>query len=151
MHKKISWAAVLICMILIFNLSSQTAKQSNELSKFVTRVIVNTVNLVFPEADFNAGSLNNIIRKNAHFFAYFALGVLIINAFMKSGISVYRSIALTLLICIIYAASDEFHQMFVSGRGAQVTDVLIDSAGTSVGICGYMVIRRVIKRSKYNK
>ncbi len=151
MHKKISWAAVLICMILIFNLSSQTAKQSNELSKFVTRVIVNTVNMVFPEANFNAGRLNNIIRKNAHFFAYLVLGVLIINAFMKSGMSVCRSIALTLLICVIYAASDEFHQMFVSGRGAKVTDVLIDSAGTSVGICGYMVIRRVIKRSKYNK
>jgi len=146
MHKKISWAAVLICMFLIFNLSSQTAKQSNELSKFVTRVIVNTVNMVFPEADFNAGNLNNIIRKNAHFFAYLVLGVLIINAFMKSGMSVYRSIALTLLICVIYAASDEFHQMFVSGRGAQVTDVLIDRVGTSVGIGGYMFIRRVIKK-----
>lgn len=146
MYKKISWAAVLICMILIFNLSSQTAKQSNELSKFVTRVIVNVVKIVLPESDFNARSLNGIIRKNAHFFAYLALGVLIINAFMRNGMSVYRSIALTLLICIVYAVSDEFHQMFVTGRGASVTDVLIDSAGTSVGIGGYMLIRRAMRK-----
>lgn len=146
MHKKISWAVVLICMILIFNLSSQTAKQSNELSKFVTRVIVNVVKIVLPESDFNARSLNNIVRKNAHFFAYLVLGVLIINAFMKSGMPVFKSIALTLLICVVYAVSDEFHQLFVSGRGASVTDVLIDSAGTSVGIGGYMIIRRVMRK-----
>ena len=146
MYKNMSWAAVIICMILIFNLSSQTAKQSNELSKFVTKVIVNTVKMVFPESDFNAGGLNNIVRKNAHFFAYLVLGVLIINAFMKSGMSAFKSISLTLLICIVYAVSDEFHQMFVFGRGASITDVLIDSAGTSIGIGGYMLIKKVMRK-----
>ena len=32
------------------------------------------------------------------------------------------------------ARSDEFHQLFVPGRGAQVKDVLIDTAGAIVGI-----------------
>ena len=36
-----------------------------------------------------------------------------------------------------YAASDEFHQLFVEGRAGRVSDVLIDSAGAlaGVGIC----------------
>ena len=145
MHKVISWVAVFTCMVLIFNLSSQTAKQSNELSKFVTSVILNTVKIVVPEADLDARSLNKIIRKNAHFFAYFVLGVLIISAFRKNGMSGYKSIILTMLICILYALSDEAHQMFVSGRGAEVKDVLIDSAGTSVGVGIYMLIERLTR------
>ncbi|WDC84212.1 VanZ family protein [Caloramator sp. mosi_1] len=38
------------------------------------------------------------------------------------------------LICFVYAASDEFHQYFVPGRGPRVKDVLIDSLGAIVGI-----------------
>ena len=33
-----------------------------------------------------------------------------------------------------YAASDEFHQLFVTGRSAQVRDVLIDSCGALCGL-----------------
>ena len=34
----------------------------------------------------------------------------------------------------LYAASDEFHQMFVPTRTAHVTDVLIDTAGGAAGL-----------------
>lgn len=37
-------------------------------------------------------------------------------------------------IGILYACSDEFHQIFVPGRSGQVTDVLIDSMGVIVGV-----------------
>ena len=33
-----------------------------------------------------------------------------------------------------YALCDEFHQLFVPGRGAEFTDVCIDSSGALVGI-----------------
>jgi len=42
-RKILSWTAVIIWMALIFNLSSQVAQQSNQLSKGVTKVIVKTV------------------------------------------------------------------------------------------------------------
>lgn len=35
---------------------------------------------------------------------------------------------------MIYAVTDEFHQLFVLGRGAQVKDVLIDLVGATTGI-----------------
>jgi VanZ family protein len=44
------------------------------------------------------------------------------------------------VFCVLYAVSDEVHQLFVPGRGAQVTDVLIDNAGAFVGIGIYEVL-----------
>ena len=38
------------------------------------------------------------------------------------------------MFCSLYAISDEVHQLFVPGRGAQVKDVFIDIAGAAVGI-----------------
>jgi len=43
MKKILSWVAVLLWMAVIFNLSSQVAAQSNQLSTGVTEVIVKTV------------------------------------------------------------------------------------------------------------
>ena len=38
---------------------------------------------------------------------------------------------------MLYAISDEVHQLFVPGRGGQVKDIVIDSAGAIVGISGF--------------
>ena len=39
-----------------------------------------------------------------------------------------------------YAASDEFHQLFVPGRAGRVTDVLIDSGGVIFGLFVVFVV-----------
>ncbi len=142
----ISWIAVLLWMALIFNLSSQVREESNNLSKGVTEIVIKTVAKVAPEADFDLNSLNHIVRKNAHFFAYLILGILVLNAMRRSGVVGARGIILTLLICIIYAISDEIHQAFVPGRGPQVKDVFIDSAGAIVGIEFYSVLSEIKKK-----
>ena len=56
------------------------------------------------------------------------------NALRQSGMRRTKSFAFCIAFCILYAASDELHQLFVDGRGAQVKDVLIDSAGSIVGV-----------------
>jgi VanZ family protein len=33
----------------------------------------------------------------------------------------------------LYAASDEFHQLFVDGRAGMLSDVLLDTCGVAVG------------------
>ncbi len=38
------------------------------------------------------------------------------------------------LLAILYAASDEFHQSFVAGRGSTAMDVGIDSIGAGLGL-----------------
>ena len=144
MHKFLSWTAVILWMALIFNLSSQVAEQSNELSTGITEVIVKTVEKVAPQAAFDIKSFNNILRKNAHFFAYLVLGILLLNALSRSGVNGYRGVILALGICILYAISDEVHQLFVPGRGGQVKDVIIDSAGAGAGIGFYWVVSRLV-------
>ena len=87
-------------------------------------------------------TLNHFIRKVAHFTVYLVLGILTVNSLKASGVPIFKAIMWALVICIAYAATDEIHQMFVPGRGAQVKDVLIDSVGAVVGICVYYGIVR---------
>lgn len=130
----ISWGAVFLWMALIFNLSAQVADNSNELSKGITQVIAEAIEKIAPEADFDLGRLNHLIRKNAHFFCYLTLGVLVMNALKGRVVVGRRAFWMALSICVLYAASDEVHQLFVPGRGGQLKDVLLDSAGAIVGI-----------------
>ncbi len=144
----LSWTAVILWMALIFYLSHQPATKSNELSAGITEIIIQTIEKVAPNMEFDVRSLNHIIRKNTHFFAYLILGVLVMNALRVSRVRGYRSIALALGICILYAISDEIHQIFIPGRSGEVRDVVIDTAGTSVGIMVYMVVGGVVEKRK---
>jgi VanZ family protein len=153
MRKFLSWAAVILWMALIFKLSSQPAVQSSKLSTGITKINIKAIEKVNPNTKFNIVKFDHMVRKNAHFFVYLFLGVFVINVLRRSGIRGYRCVVYALLICILYATSDELHQIFVPGRGAQVKDVIIDSAGASVGILVNIVIsrkkRRVVKREHF--
>lgn len=41
---------------------------------------------------------------------------------------------LALVLAVLYAISDEFHQTFVPGRNGTPVDVTIDSLGASLGL-----------------
>ena len=137
LRKILPWLFVILWMIIIFYLSHQQVEQSNNLSKELTDVIIKAVEKIAPEKNFKLGNFNHIIRKNAHFFSYLILGVLVAYGLGSNGLRGYRGIGLALLICVLYAISDEAHQLFVPGRGGQVKDVILDSAGAIVGIAIY--------------
>lgn len=136
-RKVLPWLLVILWMALIFYLSHQPANTSNGLSKGATEIIVETVEKIAPSVDINIKNFNHNLRKNAHFFAYLVLGILVVNGLRSIGIVGYKAMSLALFICILYAISDEVHQLFVPGRGGQIKDVIIDSAGAVVGILGY--------------
>lgn len=144
----ISWLAVLLWMVLIFYFSSRPAVQSKELSGNVTEIVVQTVERVAPNraADLDIGRIHFLIRKNAHFFSYLVLGILVLNALRRSGVYGFKGIMTAFLICVLYAILDEFHQTFVPGRSGEIRDIFIDSAGATVGILGYLGVGRIIKR-----
>ncbi|SDN57173.1 VanZ family protein [Bacillus sp. OK048] len=143
-----TWLLVVIWMMLINRLSAQPASQSKELSSAVTETIVKTVEKVVPEFDFRLDTFNHLVRKNAHFFIYLVLAILIMNALSKSGGWRLRNFTLALGICILYAISDEIHQLVVPGRGGQVKDVFIDSLGSLFGIVIYLIVVRKKQRSQ---
>jgi len=141
------WVLVILWMFLIFNMSSQPATQSNSLSLGVTEKVIETVNKFKPGADLNIETVNHIVRKNAHFFAYLLLAVLTLNALRKGEKLGWRKSILAFVICVLYAASDEIHQLFVPGRGPQVKDVFIDSSGALLGIAIFMVVNNILNRN----
>ncbi|MFA5577750.1 MAG: VanZ family protein [Tissierellaceae bacterium] len=132
--KIISWTIVFLWMIVIFAFSHQAREDSNNLSTSLTEIIVQIVESVTPSRSINIRSFNHILRKNAHFFLYLVLGLLVTNALRSSGVRGYRLIYSALLLCILYAISDEIHQLFIPGRGGQVGDVIIDGTGSAIGI-----------------
>ena len=147
--KALSWAAVLLWMAVIFSLSSQIGEQSDQLSVGITKTIVQVMGKAVPKTLYlDIDSLNRVIRKNAHFFAYLILGLLMINAIRNSGIYGKQSILIALSICVIYAISDEIHQLFVPGRSGLVKDVIIDTAGAAVGAGVYMAVGRILWNRK---
>ena len=146
MVKSLSWIIVILLMTLIFYFSHQPVTISNDLSTGITELIIETAEIVAPMGDVNVDTINHIVRKNAHFFIYLFLGIFVLNALKKSGINGYLSGGLALFFCMTYAVSDEVHQLFVTGRGAQVKDVLIDSTGAAIGILLSLLIGRVVKR-----
>ena len=141
--KALPWVLVILWMALIFFLSHQPATQSSDLSAGLTEFIMDMIDKLAPNASFDFEPFHHFIRKNAHFFAYLVLGVLLANALRGyKG----RRIALAVLICVLYAMSDEFHQLFIPGRAGQVMDVVIDSAGAVVGILLYQITYLLKKR-----
>jgi VanZ family protein len=70
-----------------------------------------------------------------HLLAYLGLGAITVRA-VAGGVPVpidLRIAAVAISIAVGYAATDEFHQRFVPGRSAQLSDLLADAVGVMVG------------------
>ncbi|WP_422484695.1 VanZ family protein [Gudongella sp. DL1XJH-153] len=145
--KKTPWLLVLAWMAIIFYLSSQQAADSNQLSTGITKIIVDLISGVFPGLAPQVQWLNHIVRKNAHFIAYFILGLLQINALYVNGLGGRKAFITALAICFLYAVSDEFHQTFVPGRSGELRDVIIDSMGSLTAIGIYTIGRVKFRKS----
>ncbi len=139
--KMLPWILIIIWMISIFYLSHQPAKDSNKLSKGLTYKITNIVEKINPNLQINIRRFNHLLRKSAHFFAYLLLGILLSLGLDLLGIKGLKAILIGLILSVIFAISDEFHQLFIPGRGGQVKDVLIDSMGALTGIILYKIVK----------
>lgn len=139
MKKAIAWVLIILWMLVIFFLSHQPAVKSNRLSKDITKIIIETVEKIDPSIEMDKGKLNHAVRKNAHFFVYLVLGFLIANGLKHRRNKAY---IIALIICILYAVSDEIHQLYIPGRGLQLKDIIIDSGGAVVGIIIHMGLSR---------
>ncbi len=138
MKNKKSLILVILWMILIFIMSSFDDNSSSNQSNFIVDIVVNILKID------NIELLSLIIRKLAHFTEYFILGILVINMFNRNNISIKYLISI--ILCIIYACTDEIHQFFVPGRSCQVTDVIIDSMGSIMGVYLYKLINKGYKK-----
>jgi len=114
------WLAVAGWMALIFFLSSQPQLPSAP----------------DPWADL-------LFKKGAHFTVYAVLAVLFRRA-LPPGRWIW---ALSWVLTVLFAASDEWHQSFVPGRHPQLTDVLIDACGAATGLLIFWWLQRRARRA----
>ena len=144
MKKIILWILVIIWSVMIFCLSSEPATTSDETSgRFGQMIIRMAISLniidipVSTDGDIfiyeMADKINHFVRKTAHFTIYLILGIL---SFMLAECYENRKKAIlyALIFCLLYAISDEIHQLFVPGRSGEIRDVLIDFSGSLLGI-----------------
>ena len=138
-------------MVIIFIFSHQKGSDSSLLSGNVRNLLVDAM----LRLGFNIDTYisHNLIRAAAHFINFFVLYLLWYFSFIYNGIGEKKSLAVSLIICVLYALFDEAHQYFIPGRGSSLLDVIIDSAGSlsSMGICSFFQRKRRIKRAKNNK
>lgn len=144
-----SWLAVFVWMIVIFYLSSQTAQDSDKFSKAITGIIIKFIGFFRPLSIETSNTqnwfdlMNSTVREYAHGTVYYILVLLVCNAFFRCGIRGWRLYLFSIIFCVVYAVSDELHQLFVPGRGAEVEDFITDSIGALIGLPSYGVIRSV--------
>jgi len=68
--------------------------------------------------------------KLAHMIAYGGLAFSVLWFFGRKGLDNPRRTALlTVLFCLLYGMSDEYHQSFIVLRSVSIFDVLADTAG----------------------
>lgn len=140
MIKKLIWIATIFWLALIFYFSSQTAKSSRETSGLLlAKANVIQEDLVATTTDSTVLKLQHIIRKWAHFIIYFVMGALVTLSIITIKYSYYKSYLLAWLFSTFYALTDEIHQYFVPGRGALVSDVLLDSFSSLVAVFGVLI------------
>jgi len=143
---------ILFWMGMVFMFSSQNVTKSDDLS---TSIAKKAMNIVHKEDNLTAwqekqllDKYDHYIRKFAHFSIYLIGGFIIISfikLFVKNNAI---SILSTVLIGLLYAGSDEFHQSFVDGRGAMFSDVLLDTAGVITGALLYCIILAIVNKIK---
>lgn len=144
MRKKIFTLLTILWMIVIFNFSAQNATESTEISnsfgEMVGMILVEEYDTwsVEKQKEF-AQMIDYPIRKGAHIAEYAILGLLLAGAIIgqeKVKDTNKKEIVMSIIIGVIYACSDEIHQIFVPGRAGMIRDVLIDSVGVVLGVLG---------------
>lgn len=91
-----------------------------------------------------------LFRKLAHFTEYAVLGFFIYPAlsFLKPKA---KQIVWSFIYCLLFAMSDEYHQLFVAGREGKITDVAIDFVGAAFGICAILLIFYIVNKIAQKK
>lgn len=111
-----------------------------------------------------SANVQKIVRKNAHYFLYMIGGVILSvffcvnsrkrvnkNSSNEKEIAIIKkdkTIFYAIMVGIIYAFTDEFHQKFVPGRTSSLKDVLIDSLGVITGVIILKILKLIYDKRK---
>lgn len=147
----LSFILIFVWMAIILSFSSDTAEMSKKKSGFVLEkiepVVVNAATKIGID-NINEDNLHFFVRKNAHMFNYFVLGILVFNGVRLIILKNKYRFLLSWASTIIFASIDEFYQTFIPGRSGEIRDVFIDNIGSLIGIVFIFLIFNFRKKEK---
>ena len=149
MKKYLYMTLTIIWIGIIFSFSLQVAEKSTVVSDSVGELILEKApsNLVSESTawtETERDRFHAVVRKCAHFIEFFILGMFMILTMNQTKVT--RVMRISLVLCVVVAAMDETLQLFVPGRAGLLTDVLLDSFGSFIGILLCVFLMKVRKK-----
>jgi VanZ family protein len=96
-------------------------------------------------SDFGMKTPTKLLPMLAHAFEFGVLTILLIRALRGERYTVRRAVWIAALLALIYAVSDEYHQIFVAEREPSLLDLLIDAL--AIGAVAAVALTRERRRS----
>lgn len=146
--KILPWFLLVFLMLIIYYLSNQPVGESRDLTKKTLIIAADFIDRFIPIERFKTKGIVTKFRKSAHYFLYLAMALIVMFGLKSIGMKGKKRIITTLLVCMVFAISDEIHQLFVEGRGAEIGDVVIDTLGALSGIVIYQAFASFRKRRR---
>jgi VanZ family protein len=138
------WVPVLCWMAVVFSASADTQSSQHSSALFVP-----LIRWLFPHiSPATLDELHHLFRKTCHLTEYAILALLVWRAVRRPVRRDPRpwnwaEAGLSLSVVFAYAASDEFHQIFVPTRTPLITDVMIDTSGGAAALLLLWVLSKV--------
>ncbi len=136
-------------MILIFVFSTETAEKSDKTSGFFSDAVIRILHPAYDsysrqEQEKIYLDTQFAVRKAAHFTEYMILGALL-RLCIESWTGKRKNLWLISWGAgVLYACTDELHQLMTSGRSGQWQDVLLDG----IGVLGGILVIRLLRRKR---
>jgi len=140
-----SWLPVALWMAFIF-IGSTDLMSAEHTSRYLTPLLL----WLKPDISLDTiAQIHFLVRKIAHLTEYAILAILLMRALCERATSLWRGAAVVLIVAVLFALADEYHQSFVASRTSSLGDAAIDSAGVLLGIFIYQARHsRVLLRQK---
>lgn len=150
---------LLLVIAMTWYFTSQNGQVSHATSMAIAKKIENFLLENYPINQshyFSRVSLDDLVRKAAHFSEYILLGSITSTLFNVIFRRVWMALASSIALCSLYAYIDEYRQNFFPGRTPTWFDWRVDVSGAILGILIaaiiYLVFRYIYKlRARINE
>jgi VanZ family protein len=123
--KRETWLPLIVWMVVIFFFSTDTFSADN-----TGGIIKNILRSLFPSMSISQLHFwHGVIRKAGHVTEYAILGWLAWRAFVVQPWAGLKPKLFAAAFVLVFALTDEFHQMFVASRTSSLVDVGYDFMG----------------------
>ncbi len=152
MKSNVAGILAVLWMAVIFAFSAQPKEESSRVSEEVSESLLNVTGWLFrlnidEERVYEiARALERFVRKGAHMTEFAILAVLLYLWIGRWRMPRLRQYVIAVMLALLYAGSDEFHQLFVEGRAGLLSDVLVDGTGAAVGLALFILVPLCVRR-----